>query len=192
MNREALEQALGYRFANAGLIEQALTHRSFDAAHNERLEFLGDSVLNCAISRLLYARYGSLREGELSRLRANLVRQETLHRIAGELGLGEHLRLGEGELKSGGVRKPSILGDAMEAVLGAVFLDGGFTAAAAAIERLYVPVLAQLDPTRPAKDPKTSLQELLQAKRHALPRYVLRATRGEAHAQRFEIGRAHV
>lgn len=187
MKREALERSLGHRFASAGLLEQALTHRSFGAAHNERLEFLGDSVLNCAVSRLLYDRYDFLREGELSRLRANLVRQETLARIAGELGLGEHLRLGEGELRSGGVRRPSILGDALEAVLGAVFLDGGFAAASAVIERLYRPVLEEVDPNRPEKDPKTSLQELLQGRRHALPTYALRASRGDAHAQEFEV-----
>ncbi|GAB4166085.1 MAG: ribonuclease III [Rhodocyclaceae bacterium] len=187
MKREALERALGHRFARPALLEQALTHRSFGAAHNERLEFLGDAVLDCVVSRLLYERYDGLREGELSRLRAGLVRQDALHRIATRLGLGECLRLGEGEARSGGASRPSILGDAMEAVLGAVFLDGGFGAASAVIERLYGPMLAELDPESPGKDPKTRLQELLQARRHELPRYMLRATHGQAHAQRFEI-----
>lgn len=187
MNPEAIERAIGYRFRDPGLLRQALTHRSHGSSHNERLEFLGDSLLNCSIAIALYERFGGLREGELSRLRANLVRQETLHRLADGVGLGDQLLLGEGELKSGGFRRPSILADALEAIFGAVFLDGGFGEAQAVIARFYQPLLADLDPSKAIKDAKTALQEWLQSRRHALPRYVLRTTRGEAHAQEFEV-----
>ena len=187
MKREALDRAIGYRFRDANLIRQALTHRSHGGPHNERLEFLGDAVLNCTIAIALFERFHGLREGELSRLRANLVRQETLHRLAEGIGLGDHLRLGEGELKSGGFRRPSILADALEAVFGAVFLDGGFAEAQAVIGGFYAPLLAELDPAKAGKDPKTALQEWLQSRRHPLPQYSLRATRGEAHAQEFEV-----
>jgi len=187
MKRDALEVALGYSFNDTTRLGQALTHRSFGAPHNERLEFLGDSVLNCVIARALFDRFGTLREGELSRLRASLVRQEALHRVAEALGLGEYLRLGEGELKSGGFRRPSILADGLEALFGAIFLDGGFDAVSEVIGKLYEPLLAEVDPRRPLKDPKTSLQEWLQSHRYALPTYTLKATRGEAHAQEFEL-----
>lgn len=184
---KAIERDFGYAFHAPGLIIQALTHRSHGTPHNERLEFLGDSVLNCAIAALLFERFGNLKEGELSRLRATLVRQESLHRIAETLRLGDHLLLGEGELKSGGFRRPSILADALEALFGAVFVDGGFDAAKAVIARLYQPLLGEVEARLPAKDAKTSLQEWLQSRRRALPQYLLRATRGEAHAQEFEV-----
>lgn len=187
MRPERLEQALGYRFARPELFRQALTHRSHGSPHNERLEFLGDSVLNCVVATLLFERFPSLREGELSRQRANLVRQDTLADIAQTLMLGDLLRLGEGELKSGGFRRPSILADALEAVFGAIYLDGGFDAARTAIETLYHGLITQVDPKSSGKDAKTELQELLQARKLPLPVYSLVATRGEAHAQEFEI-----
>lgn len=187
MGLPALEHAIGYVFTRRNLLEQALTHRSCGTPHNERLEFLGDSVLNCVIAEALYERFGDIREGDLSRLRANLVRQESLADIAQRIALGEQLRLGEGELKSGGHRRPSILADALEALFGAVFVDGGFEPARRTILRLYGPALAGLDPSRSGKDAKTALQEYLQGRRLALPQYVLRTTRGEAHAQEFEV-----
>ena len=182
-----LEEALAYCFSRPELLRLALTHRSHSLAHNERIEFLGDSVLNCVMAVLLYERFPSLREGELSRHRANLVRQDTLAEIAQSLHLGEQLRLGEGEIKSGGFRRPSILADALEALLGAVFLDGGFDAVRGVIERLYALLLEQIDPNASGKDAKTELQELLQARRLPLPHYSLLQTRGEAHAQEFEV-----
>lgn len=187
MGLPALEHAIGYVFTRRNLLEQALTHRSCGTPHNERLEFLGDSVLNCVIAEALYERFGDIREGDLSRLRANLVRQESLAEIAQRIALGDQLRLGEGELKSGGHRRPSILADALEALFGAVFVDGGFEPARRTILRLYGPALAGLDPSRSGKDAKTALQEYLQGRRLALPQYVLRTTRGEAHAQEFEV-----
>jgi ribonuclease-3 len=187
MNTAQLERAIDYRFKRPEYLLQALTHRSYGTPHNERLEFLGDSVLNCAIASALYQRFAQVREGDLSRLRAGLVRQETLFRIAQQLGLGSQLRLGEGELKSGGFRRPSILADALEALFGAVFLDSGFAAAEGVILRLYQPFLADIDLRRSSKDPKTTLQEYLQSRRLPLPKYELRVTRGEAHAQEFEV-----
>jgi ribonuclease-3 len=187
MNAQRLEAALGHGFGRPELLRQALTHRSFGSPHNERLEFLGDSVLNCVIAAALYENFGDLREGELSRLRASLVRQETLAEIARGLELGDYLRLGEGELKSGGSRRPSILADALEAIFGAIEVDAGFGAARGVIERLYRPSMARIEPGDAGKDPKTALQEILQARHLALPRYALLATRGEAHAQEFEM-----
>ena len=187
MSRERLEQRVGYGFSRPELLERALTHRSYGTSHNERLEFLGDSVLNCVIAAELCERFGELPEGDLSRLRARLVRQEALHQIALELGLGEHLRLGEGEMKSGGSTRPSILADAFEALIGAIFLDGGFASAGDAVKRVYRALLASLDPRELGKDPKTLLQELLQARRIALPQYAVTATRGAAHSQNFEV-----
>ena len=187
MKLEGLQRAIGHRFARLDLLEQAVTHRSFGSPHNERLEFLGDSVLNCVTALALFGRFAELRERDLSRLRANLVRQEALHRLADSLNLGEYLRLGEGELKSGGHRRPSILADALEAIFAAVYIDAGFEAAKAVIDRLYAPSLAALDPARGLKDPKTALQEGLQGRRMALPRYSLADTRGEAHQQEFEV-----
>jgi ribonuclease III len=184
---DRLERALGYRFSRPELLYQALTHRSHGSPHNERLEFLGDSVLNCVMATLLFERFPVLREGELSRQRANLVRQDTLAELAQDLNLGDDLRLGEGELKSGGSRRPSILADGLEAIIGAIYLDTGFGAARAAIERLYDPLLVRIDPNTSGKDAKTELQELLQARKLPLPQYELMATRGEAHAQEFEV-----
>ena len=187
MSQQRLRQRVGYDFSRPELLTQALTHRSHGAPHNERLEFLGDSVLNCVVASELFQRFGDLPEGDLSRLRAHLVRQEALHHLAQNLGLGEYLRLGEGELKSGGFARPSILADAFEALVGAIFLDGGFGAARDAVRRLYEPLLADLDPRALVKDPKTLLQELLQARKIALPQYSVLATRGVAHAQNFEV-----
>ncbi|SMF22209.1 RNAse III [Trinickia caryophylli] len=176
-----------YEFRNAELLRQALTHRSHSASHNERLEFLGDSVLNCAVAALLFQRFGKLDEGDLSRVRANLVKQQSLYEIAQALNIAEGLRLGEGELRSGGYRRPSILADAFEAVLGAVFLDGGFEAAQGVIKRLYVPILDHIDPRTLGKDSKTLLQEYLQGHKIALPTYTVVATHGAAHNQQFEV-----
>ena len=187
MHSEKLERALGHVFSRRELVQQALTHRSHGIDHNERLEFLGDSILNCVIAVLLFDRFADMREGELSRLRASLVRQETLFRIAQKLALGDFLRLGEGELKSGGHRRPSILSDGLEALIGAVYLDAGFARAQEIIAGLYGPLLAEIDPGSAAKDPKTALQEILQARHLALPLYVLREAHGEAHAREFEV-----
>lgn len=176
-----------YEFRNAELLRQALTHRSHSASHNERLEFLGDSVLNCAVAALLYQRFGKLDEGDLSRVRANLVKQQSLYEIAQALNISESLRLGEGELRSGGFRRPSILADAFEAILGAIFLDGGFDAAQTVIKRLYVPILDHIDPRTLGKDSKTLLQEYLQGHKIALPTYTVVATHGAAHNQQFEV-----
>jgi ribonuclease III len=182
-----LEQGLGHEFRNPDLLRQALTHRSYGEPNNERLEFLGDGLLNAVIAMDLFQRFGNLREGELSRLRASLVRQDGLHWVALGLGLGEYLQLGEGELKSGGFRRPSILADTMEAIFGAVFLDAGFDAARGVIQSLYRPLLENLDPGSAGKDPKTALQEWLQARHKGLPVYSLLQTLGEAHAQEFEV-----
>lgn len=182
-----LSASLGYSFQNEGLLRQALTHRSYGAQHNERLEFLGDSVLNCTIARALYDTFPSLPEGTLSRMRANLVKQETLAEIAVRLKLGDYMLLGEGELKSGGFRRPSILADMLESIFGAVFLDAGFEAAQAVVLRLFDPVIAAIDPSDSGKDAKTQLQEWLQGRRHPLPDYQLAGTRGEAHDQIFVV-----
>ena len=187
MDYGPLQRKLGYSFAQATLLQQALTHRSHSAPNNERIEFLGDSVLNCCIAHALYQRFADLKEGELSRLRANLVRQETLADLAQGLELGTYLHLGEGELKSGGFRRPSILADGLEALIGAVFLDGGFAAAEDAIRSLYASLLEHLDPQTLGKDPKTLLQELLQARKIPLPQYAVVATKGAAHKQLFQV-----
>ena len=187
MKQERLEAALGHVFGRQDLLRQALTHRSYGVPNNERLEFLGDSVLNCVVAAALHDRFPALREGELSRMRASLVRQETLAAIAQRLSLGGFLRLGEGELKSGGTQRPSILADAVEALIGAIYLDAGFDSARAVVESLCEPAMAGIDPAAPGKDPKTALQEILQGRHLPLPRYALLATRGEAHAQEFEI-----
>ena len=184
---EALQQRLQHPFADVRLLNQALTHRSFSADHNERLEFLGDSVLNLAVSRLLFIRLTDLPEGDLSRVRANLVKQDTLHRLALDLNLPGLIRLGEGELRSGGQRRPSILADALEALIGAVFLDAGYEAAESLVTRLFDKV--DITPTMSAatKDPKTQLQEWLQARRHQLPVYRVVGTLGAAHQQTFDV-----
>ena len=187
MLTQRLEQALGHTFTRTELLTQALTHRSYSALNNERLEFLGDSVLNCTVARALYDAFPGLPEGSLSRLRANLVRQETLADIAATLKLGDSLRLGEGELKSGGFRRPSILADALESLFGAVFLDAGFDEAQRVVRRLFDPLVEKIDPKASGKDPKTELQELLQSRRLPLPDYRLVDTQGEAHDQSFTV-----
>lgn len=187
MDLSALEERLQYKFRSGELLQQAVTHRSHGVVHNERLEFLGDSVLNCVVAQLLFLKYARLDEGDLSRLRANLVKQPSLSEIAERLGLSDFLRLGEGEMKSGGFRRPSILADTMEAVFGAVFVDGGFEGAREVISRLFEPVLKQVDPKTLGKDSKTLLQEYLQAKRLPLPVYTVVETRGAAHNQEFEV-----
>ena len=187
MNTDALQLRLGYRFGDPGLLQQALTHRSYGQPNNERLEFLGDSILNCVIASLLYRAFTDIDEGDLSRVRANLVRQQSLYEVAGRLELGHHLRLGEGEAKSGGFRRPSILADCVEALFGAVFLDGGFDSAHAVIATLYTPVLETVDPRTLGKDAKTLLQEYLQGRRMPLPVFSVVATHGAAHSQTFEV-----
>ncbi len=187
MSRDALCRRLGYTFSQPHLLQRALTHRSYGQDHNERLEFLGDSVLNCVIAKHLFDTYPNLPEGELSRLRSNLVNQQTLFILAQQLDLGELLLLGEGERKSAGFRRPSILADAMEAIFGAVFLEGGFEAARQIVLGLYVPLIAQTDVQSLGKDAKTLLQEYLQGRRLALPKYTIVATQGEAHAQLFHV-----
>lgn len=187
MDPSGIATLIGHDFRDAALLTRALTHRSAGAIHNERLEFLGDGVLNCAIAAELYRRFPALPEGELSRLRAHFVNQQTLADIAAGLGLGAALRLGEGEHRSGGAQRPSILADALEALLGAVFLDAGFDTACGAVGRLYAGLLDRADPQELGKDPKTRLQEWLQARHLALPQYAVVATRGEAHAQTFEV-----
>jgi ribonuclease-3 len=179
--------ALGHSFRRPELLRQALTHRSFGADQNERLEFIGDGILNCVIAVALYQRFPQMTEGELSRLRANLVNKDTLHRLALANDLGAAIRLGEGETRSGGASRPSILADALEAVFGAIFLDAGFEAARVAIQGVFELELAQIDPTDPGKDPKTRLQELLQARRLPVPEYSIVTVKGEAHSQTFEV-----
>jgi ribonuclease-3 len=182
-----LQVRLGYAFGQAGLLQQAVTHRSFSADHNERLEFLGDSVLNLSVAHLLYAQLAHLPEGDLSRVRANLVKQETLHQLAKTLDLPAVIRLGEGEMRSGGQNRPSILADALEAIIGAVYLDGGYPAAQALVERLLAKVDIRPDMQAIGKDPKTELQEWLQGRKLALPKYTVVGTSGAAHRQQFEV-----
>ncbi len=184
---QSLQKRLEHEFSNPRLLQQALTHRSFSADHNERVEFLGDSVLNLSVAGLLYERLSELPEGDLSRVRANLVKQDTLHQLAVQLGLPSLLRLGEGEAKSGGHKRPSILADALEAVIGAVYLDAGFTKADQLVRRLFSAV--EIKPTMQAigKDPKTELQEWLQGRKMNLPIYRVVGTLGAAHKQTFDV-----
>ncbi len=183
----ALEKRLGHRFNDPRLLEQALTHRSRGADNYERLEFLGDGVLGCAVADELYARFPQLSEGKLTRLRASLVREEALAEVAKTLGVAEHLRLGESELAAGPEARPSILADAVESLLGAVFLDGGYDAARKVVLAAFGPLIDRLDPDRPAKDAKTRLQEILQARHRRLPLYRVVGVQGEAHRQSFEV-----
>lgn len=178
---------LGHAFSEPALLQRALTHRSYAPEHYERLEFLGDSVLGCAIAKYLYDAYPDLSEGDLSRLRSNLVKESTLVMFAQQLGLGGLLKLGEGELKSGGHRRPSILADAVEALIGAIFLDGGYEAAERAVLNLFVPYLDKVDRATLGKDAKTLLQEHLQSKRQPLPVYTVLDTQGVAHEQIFHV-----
>jgi len=184
---EALQARLHHAFARPALLAQALTHRSFSADHNERLEFLGDSVLNLAVAHMLFEALGQLPEGDLSRVRAQLVRQDSLHGLALGLGLPGLLRLGEGELRSGGQRRPSILADALEAIIGAVYLDGGFAAANALVRRLFDQVEISPAMSAAAKDAKTALQEWLQGRKMPLPQYEVVQVLGAAHRQTFEV-----
>jgi len=184
---EALQQRTGYRFTDPALLTRALTHRSYGTDHNERLEFLGDAVLSLVISSLLYQRFGGSDEGDLTRVRAHLVREDSLHRMALQLGLPDILRLGEGEARGGGARRASILADALEALIGATFLDGGFEAASAVVQALFGEIIETTDLASWSKDPKTELQEWLQGRRLPVPLYPIRATRGQAHAQTFEV-----
>jgi ribonuclease-3 len=187
MKHAALCKQIGYQFVQQQLLQRALTHRSYSAAHNERLEFLGDSVLNCTIAKYLYDTYPELPEGDLSRLRSNLVNQQTLAILAQQLNLGEQLLLGEGERKSAGHRRPSILADALEALFGAVLQDADFAAAEKVVLGLYVPFIAQTDLQTLGKDAKTLLQEHLQGRKLALPQYNVTEIKGEAHAQTFVV-----
>jgi ribonuclease-3 len=186
-NLLALQKRLEHVFSNPQLLVQALTHRSFSSSHNERIEFLGDSVLNLAVAGLLYERLGDLPEGDLSRARANLVKQETLHQVAMMLGLPNLLRLGEGEAKSGGQKRPSILADALEAVIGAVYLDAGFDVASGLVRRLFKDVEINARMQAIGKDPKTELQEWLQGHKMSLPIYRIVGTEGAAHKQTFDV-----
>ena len=187
MDSDALCKKIGYSFSQPELLCQALTHRSYGRPHNERLEFLGDSVLNCAVAGLVFRHFSSLPEGDLSRLRANLVNQQALFKLAQTLDLGKQIKLGEGELKSGGCSRPSILADTLEAVLGAVYLDGGFAKAEEVVITLFAPLLHQFDPQNLGKDPKTLLQEYLQSRKLMLPQYSVVITSGEAHQQQFHV-----
>jgi len=182
-----LQVRLGYAFRQQGLLQQAVTHRSFSADHNERLEFLGDSVLNLSVANLLYVQLASLPEGDLSRVRANLVKQDTLHQLAKTLDLPVVMRLGEGEMRSGGQNRPSILANALEAIIGAVYLDGGYKDAQDMVERLFAQVDIKPDMQAVGKDPKTELQEWLQGRKLALPKYTVVGTSGAAHRQQFEV-----
>jgi len=184
---EALQRRIGHRFTDPRLLARALTHRSFGADHNERLEFLGDAVLSLAVSHLLFERFGGSDEGDLTRVRAHLVREDSLHKMALQLGLPDVLNLGEGEARGGGAQRASILADALEALIGATFLDGGFDAARALVQGLFGEVIATTDVASWSKDAKTELQEWLQARRLPVPAYRIVATRGEAHAQTFEV-----
>jgi ribonuclease-3 len=184
---QELQNRLEHQFSDVGLLSRALTHRSFSSSHYERLEFLGDSVLGLAISDLVYSRLGALPEGDLSRVRANLVKQDTLCAVALDLGLAGVLKLGEGELRSGGQKRPSILADALEAVIGAVYLDAGFASAQALVHRLFnaVEINPQMDAI--GKDAKTALQEWLQGRKMKLPLYKVVGTIGAAHKQSFDV-----
>jgi ribonuclease-3 len=184
---DALQHRLGHVFAQPRLLTRAVTHRSFGADHNERLEFLGDAVLSLAVSSLLYERFAGSDEGDLTRVRAHLVREDTLHRVALMLGLPEVLRLSEGEARGGGAQRASILADAVEAIIGAVFLDGGFDPAQGLVRRLFGDVIANTEMDSWSKDAKTELQEWLQARKLPVPAYRIVATRGQAHAQIFEV-----
>ena len=183
----ALQNRLQHAFSNASLLQRAVTHRSFSADHNERLEFLGDSVLNLAVASLLYQRLSELPEGDLSRVRANLVKQDTLHQLALRLQVSDVLRLGEGESKSGGQQRPSILADALEALIGAVYLDAGYASAEALVHRLFQGVEINPQMQAAAKDTKTALQEWLQGREMKMPEYSVVATVGAAHRQTFDV-----
>jgi ribonuclease-3 len=182
-----LQERIGYTFKNPALLEQALTHRSFGAQHYERLEYLGDAVVNLVVSDLLYQALPSMTEGQLSRIRSNLVKQDSLHSLALKLGLTHCLRLGEGEAKSGGAKRPSILADALEALLGAVYLDAGFDAAQRIAKTWLEDIRVDMNMSQTAKDAKTELQEWLQARKMPLAVYSVIGTVGAAHEQTFDV-----
>lgn len=182
-----LAQRIGYRFGDPSLIEQALTHRSAGNPHNERLEFLGDAILGFVIADELHSRFPDANEGVLSRLRARLVTKTTLAALARQLDVGSHLRLGAGELRSGGQSRDSILADALEALFAAVYLDGGYARARDIIREIYAQTLAELPSVGVEKDPKTRLQEHLQAAGYSLPEYLVETVSGEQHAQEFRV-----
>ncbi|HSW04878.1 ribonuclease III [Aquabacterium sp.] len=184
---DALQSRLGRRFNDARLLQRAMTHRSFGADHNERLEFLGDAVLNLAVSSLLFERFAGSDEGDLTRVRAHLVREDSLHRAALALGLPEVLRLSDGEARGGGAQRPSILADAVEALIGATYLDGGFEPAAELVRQLFGELITSTEADSWSKDAKTELQEWLQARKLPVPTYRIVATRGQAHAQTFDV-----
>jgi ribonuclease-3 len=183
----ALQQRLGLDFADPALLQRALTHRSAGSEHTERLEFLGDAVLQTAVSALLYERFAGSDEGDLTRVRAHLVREDSLARVALAVGLPDVVRLSEGEARGGGAARPSILADALEALIGAAFLDGGFATAQALVQRLFGEVIAGTSIDNWAKDAKTELQEWLQARKLPVPAYRIVATRGQSHAQTFDV-----
>ncbi len=187
MQLDGLQNRLGYQFNQLALLKQALTHRSYASINNERLEFLGDGVLNFIVAHQLYTRFQKLSEGDLSRLRAQLVKEATLFDIAQNLKIGELLNLGEGELKSAGWRRPSILSDALEAIIGATYLDGGFASAEALVLKLFANHFSSIDPKSIDKDAKSKLQEYLQSKKIDLPNYLVTSIEGEAHAQTFKV-----
>lgn len=187
MTPQILSNRVSYTFVNVDLLLQALTHRSHNHQNNERLEFLGDGALNFIIANQLYQRFPKLAEGDLSRLRAQLVKEATLSEVASSLNIGEVIRLGEGELKSAGWRRPSILADALEALIGAIYLDGGFAAAEAVVLKLFTEKLDTIDPKVIDKDPKSLLQEFLQGRKLPVPEYTVTHTEGEAHVQLFTV-----
>ena len=184
---DALQRQLGHQFVDPGLLALAVTHRSYGVEHNERLEFLGDAVLSLAVSSLLYEHFSGCDEGDLTRVRAHLVREDSLHKVALRHGFPDVLRLSEGEARGGGAQRASILADALEAVIGAAFVDGGFPAARALVARLFGDAINSTDIAAWSKDAKTELQEWLQARRLPVPGYRISAIRGQAHAQTFEV-----
>jgi len=184
---DGLARLLGYRFEDPALFETAVTHRSAGSQNNERLEFLGDAILGHVVAEWLYDAFPSASEGQLSRLRATLVKRDTLADIARGLSLGDYLRLGSGELKSGGFRRDSILADALEAILGGILIDGGFDTCRACIRRLFSARFDVLSPVDELKDPKTRLQEYLQSRKLDLPAYEMKEVSGKAHHQRFVV-----
>lgn len=180
-------ETIGYSFKELTLLREALTHRSFGLPNNERLEFLGDSVLNCTISELLFKKFPTIAEGDLSRIRANLVNQSTLFNLALSIGIADLIRLGEGEKKSGGNNRPSILANALEAIIGAIFLEGGFKNSEICIKKIYAPLLQTLECDVINKDAKTTLQEYMQSLKLDLPEYIVLAVSGLAHRQKFMV-----
>ncbi|MGD9000419.1 MAG: ribonuclease III [Granulosicoccaceae bacterium] len=184
---ERLQKALHYTFTDSSLLQEALTHRSAGSRNNERLEFLGDAILGMLVAEELYKRFPDASEGEMSRMRASLVRGDVLAEIAQSLELGEHLKLGPGELKSGGFRRASILADALEAILGAIYLDSQLASCRDFVAHHFASRIAAISPDEVLKDPKTRLQEYLQARQIPLPEYDVVAVEGEAHKQRFTV-----